>query len=264
MRPYELACIQGWELSLQGGARDIFRRQFARLDRYKRLKDGRTLFLFPTGGPNGVPLPTDLRFALREIESRVARVRMEFPSTPNIRVDAVVVLQQGQVTSLEFSGVLPRECWSDSVIQGVEILRDVMSQPEELQSRHGELPPNLAWLTAGQLDFSWELPRPDAEIQTFISSFETTFPQDYEAILRVTNGFSAGPVVIYGIGNAWTIPRPDGPYVSIANVRDVGELVVKIGDKSGALFLLDFEGDLVRPLQGNLSEALRKSVAAPA
>jgi hypothetical protein len=262
LRPYESACLSGWSRSLPEDARNIFKRQIVLLDRYKRSKNGRLLFLFPTGWPNGKPLPTDLRFVLREDESRVARVRLDFPPRPDMQTDAIVVLQHGQLTSIEFSRVVPRECWSNAMIQNVTTLRDVSASAagEREETGSAEMPPNLQWLAASYPDSVCIPPRTTAEIRAFVSSFDTRFPPDYEATLQLTNGVSAGPVRIYGVGDAWTIPRPDGPFVSIAKVSDLGDLAIKIGEKTGTIYLLDAESDAVRELRGDFGSSLRTAL----
>lgn len=262
LRPYESVCLSGWGRSLSDAAQNVFKRQIGLLDRYKRAKHGRTLFLFPTGWPNGKPLPTNVRFALREDESRVARVRMDFGT--GLRADAIIVLQHGQLTSVEFSKVLPRVCWASAAVKDVTTLRDV-SVPtggKDEETSRTELPPNLRWLAAAHPDNVCMPPRTDAEIRAFISSFETSFPPEYEATLRTTNGVSAGPVKIYGVGDAWTIPRPDGPFVSIANISDVGDLATKIGERTGTVYLLDSESDRVKQLDGDFVSALRSTLPA--
>jgi hypothetical protein len=260
MRPYEAACLEGWARSLPEAAQDIFRRQIALLDRYKRSREGRILLLFPSGWPNGKPLPTDVRFALNEDESRVARVRMDCSVKADLRVDAIIVLQHGQLTSVEFSRALPRACWAHAVVRDVTTLRDVLAG-EGREAPGVELPPTLSWLAVTHPGGTCMSPRTEEEIKAFISSFETRFPPGYEATLRAANGVSAGPVKIYGVGDAWTIPRPDGPFVSIANVRDVGDLAAKIGDHTGAVYLLDAEGDEVRQLHGDFMDALREAMS---
>jgi hypothetical protein len=263
LRPYESACLRGWGLSLSDAAQDVFKRQIVLLDRYKRSKNGRTLFLFPTGWPNGKPLPTDVRFALREDESRVARVRMDFPLRPDLHADAIIVLQHGQLTSIEFSKVLPRECWSNAVIRKVTALRDVSAPVGEKaeETDRVEMPANLRWLAAAYPNSICMPPRTAAEVGAFVSSFDTKLPADYEATLLLTNGVSAGPVKIYGVGDAWTIPRPDGPFLSIANVLDVGDLAAKVGEKTGTVYLLDAESDEVRQLDGDFVKSLRETVS---
>lgn len=262
LRPYESACLSGWSRSLPDAAQNVFKHQIALLDRYKRSKNGRVLFLFPTGWPNGKPLPTDLRFALREDESRVARLRLDFPPRSDTHADAIVVLQHGQLTSIEFSRVVPRECWSNAMIRNVTTLRDVSAPAEGEREKSGsaELPPNLQWLAATYPNSVCIPPRTTAEIRAFVSSFDTRLPPDYEAMLQLTNGVSAGPVRIYGVGDAWTIPRPDGPFVSIANVTDVGDLAMKIGERSGTVYLLHAESDEARELTGDFSSSLHAAL----
>lgn len=263
LRPYEVNCLESWASSLAVEAQEIFRRQMVLLDRYKRSKKAKILFLYPTGWPNGQPMSSEVRFSLREDESRVARVKMEFPLKTGQRVDAVIVLQHGQLTSVEFSKEVPREYWSRAIIRDVVTMRDVLaaSQEDQLRGRK-EFPSELKWLAVAHADSDCQPPRTEQEINAFVSSFEATFPQDYEVLLRQSNGLSAGPVRIYGIGDAWMIPRPDGPFVSIATVQQVGELAVKIGDTTGTVYLLDAESDEVTPLHHAFVDALRKVTAA--
>jgi hypothetical protein len=262
LRPYEAACLEAWACSLPQEAQDIFRHQVALLDRYKRSRKGRSLSLFPSGWPNGKPLPASLRFALNEDESRVACVRMGCPSKSDLHINATVVLEHGQLICVEFSRELPRACWSSAVIRDVTTLRDVLApQGEGKYGSYAEMPPNLRWLAVAHPGGSCIPPRTEEEISAFLASFETQLPPEYEDTLRATNGVFAGPVKIYGVGHAWTIPRSDGPFVSIANVCDVGDVAAKLRDHTGALYLLDAEGDAVRPLPGDFSEALREAMA---
>jgi hypothetical protein len=262
LRHYERNCLEGWASSLAIEAQQIFRRQILVLDRYKRSKKAKTLFLFPSGWPSGQPLPSELRFRLREDESRVAQVQMEFPSKSGMRAEAVIVLQHGQITSVEFSKLIPRECWARSVVRNVVSMRDVLAAPQEgLVFGHRELPSELRWLAAVHADGDCRPPRAEHEVTAFLRSFEAKFPQDYEALLRKTNGVSAGPVTIHGIGNTWTIPRPDGPFVSIATVQHAGQLAVKIGDKTSTVYLLASESDEVTPLHDVFLSALRRVTA---
>jgi hypothetical protein len=124
------------------------------------------------------------------------------------------------------------------------------------------MPPGLGWLAQKYPDARCASPRSADELRAFRSSFEVTFPPDYEAALRLTNAVRAGPVTIYGVGDVWTIPRPDGPFVAIASVRDVGDVTLKVGDTTGALYLLDSEGDEVRQLPGDFTRALGELLSA--
>lgn len=262
LRPYEDKCLTAWENSLPRPARDVLKRQIRLLDRFKRAKEGRTLYLYPTGWPNGQPLPAEVRFALQEVESRVARVRMEDPQRTNLRADAIIVLQNGQLTSVEFSNELPRDSWESALVRDVVLLRDVLSPSRQDHSGHqGSAPQKLAWLMEAHSDSSCNPPRTSEEVRAFIGSFDTKFPPDFEALLRTTNGVSAGPVQIFGIGEAWMIPRPDGPFVAIANVRGVGELATKIGDRTGTVYLLVSESDEAKPLVGSFMDVVRESAA---
>jgi hypothetical protein len=199
---------------------------------------------------------------LREDESRVARLRLDFPPRPDAHTDAIVVLQHGQLTSIEFSRDVPRECWSNAIIRNVTTLRDVSAPAEGEREKAGsaEMPPNLQWLAATYPNSVCIPPRTTSEIRAFVSSFDTRLPPDYEATLQLTNGVSAGPVRIYGVGDAWTIPQPDGPFVSIANVSDVGDLAMKIGERTGTVYLLDAESDEVREFTGDFISSLRAAL----
>lgn len=262
LRPYEVECLKAWSSGLSDQGRDIFQRQIVFLDRYKRLKGGKLLFLFPTGWPNGQPLPEAVRFPLREDESRVARLRLRFSSTSRLTTTATIVLQHGQLTSVEFSRVPPRECWRHAEVLEVVSLREILaSAVTSTGAESGKVPSNLSWLAAVSDEIECSPPRSEREIMDFLSSFQTRFPLDYEALLRSTNGISVGPLTVYGVGDAWTIPRPDGPFVSIAHIRDVGAIAAKTEGNTSALYLLDSESDKTTLLPSSFVEALRQCLS---
>jgi hypothetical protein len=259
LRPYERQCIDSWVESLPSSARAIMAAQLVRLDLYKRLNRGRILRLFPTGWPNGTPLPSELRLSLQEDESRVAKAKIVFAEKPEVVCDVIVVMQHGQLTSLEFSRLPPRPSGMRSEIRSIQHLRDVCmaSAPERAVRLGATLPSKFQWL-AEYPGMELSDPRPREEVREFLASFGTKFPDEYAELLGKTNGLSAGPVTIYGLGDAWTVPRPDGPFVVLANITDIGDFACKADDGTGAIFLLDSESDQVTPLSHSLSESLSK------
>jgi hypothetical protein len=259
LREYERQCIWSWIATLPSEANKILSLQMAKLDRYKRLDRDRILQLFPTGWPNGVPLPTELRVPLREDESRVARLQLTIGGPNKFACDVVVVMQNGQLTSLEFSKSPPRTNAVGTEIHSIQHLRDVLRRTSDSAAEYdlAGFRQRIPWL-ADQPIGKIVAPRPREEVREFLTSFQTTFPREYAELLTLTNGFSIGPLTIYGLGDVWSAPHPDGPFVIFGNVLDVGDLACKNGESDGEVYLLNMEADEISQLSHPLVLAIQE------
>jgi len=227
--------------------------QLSWLDRYKRFSQDAVIRFYSTSIANGGQLPTEIRFPLREDESRVATVYLTMHGAEEISVKGRIVLTQGELLAIEFNKS-PRNFKTLKILSArVEThLNPMMSITEESKIVNTKILDSLLGRTARfACDLTAALPL--SKRTAIIEALGASLPSEYLKWIEVVDGFTIGKLKIYGLKDIWSAPRPDGLFYVFAAVQGEADLAVKGGEGNGKIYWLGYESSAARVLDADLT-----------